>query len=179
MGLKFPKERLFQGGYVVGSLLGIQYMTKACTGKEGLIVNVCSTAGIDPFNGVPIYSLTQAAIVNFTRALGNSTQYQRTGVRVVALCAGPTCTPLLENGSQYALNKHFKEEFDEELGEMEVQSPAFVANGLISALMYAESGTVWVSEDRMPAYQIGLPTRLRDLECKEDDYDESQDRQEK
>lgn len=112
--------------------------------------------------------MTQAAIVNFTRAMGNSAQYQRTGVRVVALCAGPTCTPLLENGSQYALNKHFRKEFEEELGELEVQGATFVVNGLISVLMYAESGTVWVCEDSMPAYQIGFPINLKDLKCKEE-----------
>jgi NAD(P)-dependent dehydrogenase (short-subunit alcohol dehydrogenase family) len=59
----------------------------------GSIVNVCSTAAIQPRHYAHAYSATKAAIVNMTRSI--AVRYGREGIRANAVCPGPTDTPMM------------------------------------------------------------------------------------
>jgi hypothetical protein len=58
--------------------------------KSGAILNVASTAAFQPGPGMAIYFATKAFVLSFTEALHE--ELRRHGVKVSALCPGPTAT---------------------------------------------------------------------------------------
>ncbi|KAI4456908.1 15-hydroxyprostaglandin dehydrogenase [nad(+)] [Holotrichia oblita] len=145
------------GGCILGSLLAIQYMSRACIGKGGTVINVASVYGITPLSGLPIYSLSSAGIISLSKALGRGSQYDRTGVKIIALCLGPTCTPMLDIAPERTMNDKFKTELLEELEDVEKQPPIKVAKGLTKILKRAETGSVWVACNGYPPFEIDIP----------------------
>ena len=63
--------------------------------KSGFIMNVASTAGFQPGPLMAVYYATKAFVLSFTEAI--ATELESTGVKVSALCPGPT-----ESGFQSA-----------------------------------------------------------------------------
>lgn len=72
-----------------------KYLSKNQQGPEAVILNVSSTTGISPAYFYPIYSGSKSAIIGFTRAWGQDQIFQKTKVRVIAVCPGVTNTPML------------------------------------------------------------------------------------
>lgn len=60
----------------------------------GDIVNVASTAAFQPIPTMAVYAATKAFVLSFTEALWAETR--RTGVRVTAICPGPTETSFFD-----------------------------------------------------------------------------------
>ena len=58
--------------------------------KKGAILNVASTAAFQPGPGMAVYFATKAFVLSFTEALHEELRDQ--GIRVTALCPGPTAT---------------------------------------------------------------------------------------
>lgn len=57
---------------------------------RGGVLNVASTAGFQPIPTMAVYAATKAFVLSFTEAVWAETR--KSGVRVVALCPGPTET---------------------------------------------------------------------------------------
>src|SRR5205823_12286713 len=57
---------------------------------RGSIVNVSSTAGKRPSTGMPIYSVTKAAVLSLSRLVADL--YAKEGIRSNAVTPGPTAT---------------------------------------------------------------------------------------
>ena len=69
---------------------------------RGGVLNVASTAGFQPVPTMAVYGASKAFVLSFTEALWAETR--GTGVRVVALCPGPTSTRFFEtagNGTEF------------------------------------------------------------------------------
>jgi hypothetical protein len=62
--------------------------------RHGTIVNVASTASFQPIPTMAVYAASKAYVLSFTEALWH--EVRGTGVRVLALCPGPTDTPFFE-----------------------------------------------------------------------------------
>lgn len=60
----------------------------------GTIINVASGVGIVPDPDAPLYSASKKWLIRFTQCL--ALRYKETGVRVNAVCPGPTDTPMLQ-----------------------------------------------------------------------------------
>ena len=58
--------------------------------NDGAVMNVASTAAFLPGPGMAVYYASKAYVLSFTDALGE--ELRATGVRVSALCPGPTTT---------------------------------------------------------------------------------------
>jgi short-subunit dehydrogenase len=58
--------------------------------RSGAILNVASTAAFQPGPGMAVYFATKAFVLSFSEALHE--EVKRHGVRVSALCPGPTAT---------------------------------------------------------------------------------------
>ena len=58
--------------------------------RQGVIVNVSSTAGKRPSTGMPNYSVTKAAVLSLSRLVADL--YAKDGVRCNAVAPGPTAT---------------------------------------------------------------------------------------
>ena len=72
--------------------------------RRGTIVNVASNAAFQPLPQMAVYGATKAYVLSFTEALWHETR--GTGVRVLALCPGPTETPFFEiAGEDFARSK--------------------------------------------------------------------------
>jgi len=56
----------------------------------GVVVNVASTAGFQPLPYMAVYGATKAFVLSFSQALWG--EYRDRGVRVLAVCPGPTET---------------------------------------------------------------------------------------
>lgn len=61
---------------------------------RGGVLNVASTAGFQPIPTMAVYAATKAFVLSFTEAVWAETR--TSGVRVVALCPGPTETAFFE-----------------------------------------------------------------------------------
>jgi NAD(P)-dependent dehydrogenase (short-subunit alcohol dehydrogenase family) len=61
---------LFQNGVIRGLLLAFQYMGQNNNKKGGVVVNISSETGLDPFGIIPIYSGIKHGIVGLTKAFG-------------------------------------------------------------------------------------------------------------
>jgi NAD(P)-dependent dehydrogenase (short-subunit alcohol dehydrogenase family) len=62
-------------------------------GNGGVIVNTASTAGLGPLPRLPAYVAAKHAVVGLTKAA--AIDHGPDGIRVVAVCPGPTDTPML------------------------------------------------------------------------------------
>jgi uncharacterized protein len=60
---------------------------------EGAVLNVASTAAFHPMPYVAVYSGSKAFVLSFSEALW--AEYRHRGLRVLALCPGPTATKVL------------------------------------------------------------------------------------
>jgi NAD(P)-dependent dehydrogenase (short-subunit alcohol dehydrogenase family) len=69
-------------------------------GGDGAIVNMSSTFGLMGFPDVPVYSAARGGVVALTRQL--AVDFGPRGVRVNALCPGPTRSPRVEGYLQRA-----------------------------------------------------------------------------
>ncbi len=70
---------------------------------RGGVLNVASTAGFQPIPTMAVYGATKAFVLSFTEALWSETR--KTGVRVVALCPGPTETAFFDTtGREFMTN---------------------------------------------------------------------------
>jgi NAD(P)-dependent dehydrogenase (short-subunit alcohol dehydrogenase family) len=58
--------------------------------RDGVIVNVSSTAGKRPSTGMPHYSVTKAAVLSLSRLVADL--YSKEGIRCNAVTPGPTAT---------------------------------------------------------------------------------------
>ncbi|KAG5327893.1 PGDH dehydrogenase, partial [Pseudoatta argentina] len=134
-----------------GTLLGIQQMRKDSGGKGGIIVNISSIAGLRAVSQLPVYSATKHAVVSFSRSFAQPYHYERTNVKVIVLCPGLTDIP--QDVSQDISNVN-------SLQNDRHQRVESVAHGLIYVIRCAQNGSVWISEDGKPVFEVQLPDTL-------------------
>ncbi|XP_044010530.1 alcohol dehydrogenase 2-like isoform X2 [Aphidius gifuensis] len=144
---------------VRGTLLGVQVMGKDLGGRGGIVVNVASILGLDVLAQLPIYSTTKQAVISFSRSYAQPYHYNRTGVKIVVLCPGVSDSCIKEN-----INNFYED--PEAISEQQLtilpkkNRVETVAHGLIYAIRCAQNGSIWVSEDGQPVYEIQPPDLL-------------------
>lgn len=135
-----------------GTLLGIQQMQKDSGGKGGVIVNISSVAGLHSLSQFPVYSATKHAVVSFSRSFAQPYHYQRTGVRIIVLCPDLSQPLNVENLSNTLPQDEIIQRYYRRVDS--------IAHGLIYVIRCAQNGSVWISEDGKPVYEIQLPDSL-------------------
>ncbi|XP_066258332.1 15-hydroxyprostaglandin dehydrogenase [NAD(+)]-like [Euwallacea similis] len=150
-------------GTLHGMILGLEkYLPKYKLGNEGVIVNISSIAGVNPFAGFPIYSATKFAIHGLTLSWGLPQHYDKTKIKVVAVCPGFTTTPLLQNAAAALLSPAYAEHAKREVAACGLmQTPEDVALHMMTVIEKAPSGTVWVVEKGEPPYKYEMPDRFK------------------
>lgn len=76
----------------VGSVAGLTalFLPPMLRARQGLVINLASTAAFQPVPTMAIYAATKAFVLSFTEALWSETR--GSGVQVLALCPGATET---------------------------------------------------------------------------------------
>jgi NAD(P)-dependent dehydrogenase (short-subunit alcohol dehydrogenase family) len=86
-------------GVVFGARAALRAMRARGDGRRGgAIVATSSIAGIDPFAGDPIYTMTKHAVVGFIRALAPNLTAE--GIGAHAICPGVTDTGMLSEDTK-------------------------------------------------------------------------------
>ncbi|XP_012532164.1 peroxisomal hydratase-dehydrogenase-epimerase [Monomorium pharaonis] len=151
-----------------GTLMGIQQMRKDSGGKGGVIVNISSIAGLQSVSQFPVYSAAKHAVVSFSRSFAQPYHYQKTNVKVIVLCPGLTDTSVLEDLPQDISNTDIFQNY-------QPQKVETVAHGLVYVIRCAQNGSVWISEDGKPIYEVLLPDTLpQKTEMDAENYERSQ-----
>jgi len=107
-------------------------MTKA---RDGLVINIASTAAFQPTPGMAVYGATKAFVLSFTEALWQETK--STGVRVFALCPGATETEFFSRTGQEFLTsgrQTSEQVVDTAMAAIDKSSPT-VISGLRNAVL--------------------------------------------
>ncbi|XP_038215760.1 15-hydroxyprostaglandin dehydrogenase [NAD(+)]-like [Zerene cesonia] len=138
---------------VTSSLKAWDLMRKDKSGRGGVIVNIASIAGIiqNPF--LPVYNGTKSAVLQFSNCLGISESYEKTGVKVIAVCYGATNTSLLSKHKMQSFSDLY-ENMDEVVKQYPAQSAEDAAKGLVEACKRGESASTWLVADGKPAKDI-------------------------
>ncbi|XP_031340932.1 15-hydroxyprostaglandin dehydrogenase [NAD(+)]-like [Photinus pyralis] len=151
-------------GVVQGTILGFRYMSIAKGGRGGVIINVSSIYGIDPISFVPVYSGTKAFVVGLGRSFSNPLYYYYNNVRVMTICPGITKTDILSKEQfMNGMSNKFLPGLNliAYLGSWFIyeQSSDNVGKAVIVMLNDGENGSVWVSENEQPPYQVEFSNR--------------------
>ncbi|KAI5652179.1 short chain dehydrogenase domain-containing protein [Phthorimaea operculella] len=130
-----------------------EHMRKEKGGRGGTIINLASIYGfrIDQF--LPIYQASKFAVMGFTKSLGHKYNFERTGVRVVAICPGFTETKLTSNPKTWS-DQQMQLDFFVFLKGLPWQKVDAVGNAAVDVFENAESGTAWLIEGGKPIVQV-------------------------
>ncbi|CAL1285777.1 unnamed protein product [Larinioides sclopetarius] len=82
---------------IQGTQLAFEYMDINKGGHGGYVINTSSEAGLAPCFLAPVYSATKTGVVGYTKSLGTDYHYQKTGIKVNAICPGSIDTALLRD----------------------------------------------------------------------------------
>ncbi|XP_050296428.1 15-hydroxyprostaglandin dehydrogenase [NAD(+)]-like [Anthonomus grandis grandis] len=147
-------------GVINGMLLGLDnYIPKHKSSPEGVILNVSSTAGVGKYGCLPVYVATKFAVHGLTLSWGLPSHYERTKVRVVGICPGPTDTPLIRDMAGRNLGDAYEKIRQEEVKVMKSQTPEEMVPDVMRVIEMAPSGTMWLMEGGEPAYQYEMVDR--------------------
>ncbi|KAM3960576.1 15-hydroxyprostaglandin dehydrogenase [NAD(+)]-like [Aphomia sociella] len=129
-------------GTVEWSMEFYEYMRKDRGGSGGTIINISSIYGYVIDEHIPIYKASKFAVMGFTYTLGHKKNYNKYGVRVIAVCPGATTTNIL-NTMKVSRDKDIEQETLAYLKTFPAQKPETFAEGVVKLLQNAESGTTW------------------------------------
>ncbi len=71
-----------------------QFIPDMLTRGEGAVINVASIVSLLPFPRQAVYAATKAFVLSFSQSL--YAEYRQSGIRIFALCPGPTATPFFD-----------------------------------------------------------------------------------
>ncbi|GBP31505.1 15-hydroxyprostaglandin dehydrogenase [Eumeta japonica] len=140
---------------VTSTLKAIELMRKDKGGKGGTVINIASTTGLVQGPFLPIYFGTKSFVLQFSNCIGMEPHYSRTGVRVIAVCFGPTDTALLTR----AKFGGFDEATDADLAAVchnnsAFQRPEAAVAGVVEAFKRGASGSTWLADSDQPPVDI-------------------------
>lgn len=148
-------------GVIQGTLTALKYMDKSRGGKGGTVVNVGSIAGLGSgMNVTAVYNATKHAVVGFSRTFGCDFLYETTGMRVMAICPGYTTSELVPDvqGPVITYKDEWMDVFYTELENFKTpQETENVGKGVLHMIREGKNGTVWISENNQPVYEIEIP----------------------
>ncbi|KAF2890689.1 hypothetical protein ILUMI_15484, partial [Ignelater luminosus] len=144
------------GSSICGTILAIDnYLPKYKSGEEGIIINIASIAGIMPFGFCPIYSAAKHGVVALSRCFGQQEHYERSKVRVIAICPGyMEFEATLQSDDRYP---EYYKIFNLKEDDFPVIAPGIAAERLVDIMKTSSNGSVWVIEGDEKPYEVVFP----------------------
>ncbi|GLV39092.1 Photoreceptor dehydrogenase [Carabus blaptoides fortunei] len=131
-------------GVTHGTMLGLKYMGKDNEKDGGIIMNTSSISVICMQHTCPVYGATKAGVLYLVRSMGHPFHYNRTGVKIIALCPGGTSTPIY-NTMEF-LNGCLEECVRLTMQRGLIQVPDVVGRAAVYAIQNGESASAYVSD---------------------------------
>ncbi|KAJ0177500.1 hypothetical protein K1T71_007509 [Dendrolimus kikuchii] len=141
---------------IMWSLKFWEHMRKDKDGAGGTIINLASIYGYRVDQFVPVYQASKFAVMGFTKSLGHTYNYNRSGVKVVAICPGFTETKLIENPKTWegGVSKDFLE-----FVKIQAWQNVDVVGKAAIEIYGKPSGSAWLIEGGLPIREIILDNR--------------------
>ncbi|XP_047988189.1 15-hydroxyprostaglandin dehydrogenase [NAD(+)]-like [Leguminivora glycinivorella] len=140
---------------ITSTLKALELMRTDEGGKGGTVINIASVAGLCQFSLMPIYWATKAAVIQFSNCIGKEDYYEKTGVRVLAVCFGATETSLISSQKLGSLDKNVaSENLESQIYKFYVQRMESAAQGVIDSYKIGSSGSTWIVTRDLPAKDI-------------------------
>ncbi|KAJ8728444.1 hypothetical protein PYW08_016829 [Mythimna loreyi] len=128
------------------------HMRKDKGGNGGTIINLASIYGYRVDQFLPAYQASKFAVMGFTKSLGHVANFNRSGVRVVAICPGFTETKLTEDPPAWDMGQD--EDFAKFLKAQAWQKLDSVGQAAVDIYEKADSGTAWLIEGGKPIVEV-------------------------
>ncbi|XP_073820185.1 alcohol dehydrogenase-like [Musca autumnalis] len=132
-------------GLINTTLEAMPYMDKSQKGRGGVILNIASVLGLEPWGGISVYSATKFGVVGFTRSMADPFYYNRSGVAFTGLCPGLTITPMTTNPDMSPTLEDAKPLIDK-LCTAEWQPAAKAGEHVVQVLEMAQNDSLWISD---------------------------------
>ncbi|XP_053695427.1 alcohol dehydrogenase 2-like [Sabethes cyaneus] len=128
------------------TLIAMDLMTKEKNGKGGFIVNISSIGGLEPYPVAAVYTGTKFGVTGFTRALGTELVYNKTGIKLAAICPSATKTNIrIAAGRRSSTFPWMKEAAEELIKKYPVQQASAVGKCIVKVIAEGETGSAWYS----------------------------------
>ncbi|XP_052893393.1 alcohol dehydrogenase 1-like [Anopheles moucheti] len=135
-------------GIINSCLIALNIMSRAKGGKGGVIVNVASTAGLEPIAFLPTYCASKHGIIGFTRSIGVKPVFNETGVKFIIICPGATRTQMFESVRKLSIEiEALQTMFREFKHPYAPQSPDAVGACVVQAILQGENGSTWICNE--------------------------------
>jgi len=118
-------------GTLRGTVLAMEHMRRDKGGNGGVIVNVASTAGINPIPCGPVYAATKSGIVMFSLSWARNPELAANGVRVNVLAPAFVETSLFQNMSSI----HAPQIGKMIISKIGVMTPEYVAENMMELIV--------------------------------------------
>ncbi|CAK1555890.1 unnamed protein product [Leptosia nina] len=140
-------------GLVSFTTKGVEHMRTDKGGAGGTIINIASTAALYKFKTMPIYCGSKMAVLHFSQTLAEPPFFDRTGVRVLTICFGPTATPLMENLNDRAIDMDLAKDFYARTS-VNPQTVESAVNAFVTMFEEGACGSIWLSVNNKPVLDI-------------------------
>ncbi|XP_061704582.1 15-hydroxyprostaglandin dehydrogenase [NAD(+)]-like [Cydia pomonella] len=122
-------------------------------GKGGTIINMSSIYGfmVDPY--LTAYKASKFGVLGFTKSKGHVYNFNKTGVRIFAICPGITSTNLVTDYKTWETEEN-QEDFVAMFDGMPWQDANRVGQGAADVFQKADSGTAWLIQGREPISEV-------------------------
>lgn len=129
-----------------------EHMRTDKNGRGGTIINIASRYGyrIDQF--LPVYQASKFAVFGFSKSLGHEYNFNRTGVRVIAICPGFSRSSLVKNPKVF--DSEINKDFDVFLSKQPWQEVDSVGEAAVEIFEKVNSGTAWLIEGAQPIVEV-------------------------
>ncbi|XP_038215314.1 15-hydroxyprostaglandin dehydrogenase [NAD(+)]-like [Zerene cesonia] len=130
---------------VTSTLKALEIMREDLGGRGGTIINISSIVAVKLLSpDFFIYAATKTAVLHFSNCIGMIQYYQRTKVRVIAVCLGGTQSDLHENARMFDNTITMDEIIETYKNFGPSQTSAVAAKGIIESYINGESGSTWL-----------------------------------
>ncbi|XP_072944752.1 15-hydroxyprostaglandin dehydrogenase [NAD(+)]-like [Epargyreus clarus] len=133
---------------------GVSHMRKENGGAGGTIINISSIAAFLKLPIIPSYSGSKAAVLHFSLCLAAHPFYEKTNIRVLTFCIGPTRTDLMRNLVERSIDKESaaKQEAESSFSTYQLIESAVAA--MVKMYQVGANGSVWLSMNNRTAEDI-------------------------
>ena len=131
----------------VTSLVDLSYyfLDNMKKNKKGVIINIASTGAFQPLPYMSVYGATKAFVLSFSEGLYE--EYKNYGIKVIAVCPGPTETNFFESAGPVSVGKF--------------RTPKMVVDSTFKALGRNKNHVVDGVENRLVSLSSRFLTRKR------------------